>query len=650
MEVARGPMLAVTEPGVHTITAQVATQLLKTSLLENVFGYHAHLDPCPMLLVQPKEDAATQFSKERIEPLIRATPVLRELVGSTKTRSADDTLLYKAYPGGFLALVGAGSPDNLARRPVRIVCYDEIDKYPPLVEGNPLDIGDERTATFPANWLSIRVCSPTIEDESEINASYLASDQRQASVACPHCGHRQFLNFWKHVLWEKAEDGEHKPRTAAVYCESCGCPWSEGDRLKALRSIRWHQTRPFSCCGKHQKPLDLYDEAWRQPQADGAVERVWDWWGGPRFAVYRAKCSECGAWAVENDHAGFQASKLYSPWSAKDGPAALARKWLAARKDESRRQVFYNTQLALTFRIAAGKEVDLDVLKARMEAYGGEVPDGVAVITVGVDVQKYRIEIEVVGWGRDQESWSIQYEVIDGQFSDPATQGALDEFLKRTWRRSDGRPFQVAACCIDSGGESEHTQAVYAFAKERLGRKIWAIKGASENNGQRSPVWPTKRLTSRSKQAFRPVIIGVNAAKDLISSWLAVDKHGPGYMHFPMGRDHNYFEQLTAEKLVPDRVGGRLIRRWLQKPGRANEALDCRVYAYAALCGLVYMNLRLNRRADEVGAPRTPGAPANLPPIPKPKVEPAAPTLQGPRVTQVAAPKRSSVSRASRLA
>ncbi len=41
VEVARGPMLAVNEPGVHTISAMVCTQLMKTALLENVFGYHS---------------------------------------------------------------------------------------------------------------------------------------------------------------------------------------------------------------------------------------------------------------------------------------------------------------------------------------------------------------------------------------------------------------------------------------------------------------------------------------------------------------------------------------------------------------------------------------------------------------------------------
>ena len=78
VEVARGPMLAVTEPGVHIVTLMCCTQLLKTAFIENTWGYFAHLDPCPTLLLQPKDEAAKQFSRERISPMIRVTPVLRD--------------------------------------------------------------------------------------------------------------------------------------------------------------------------------------------------------------------------------------------------------------------------------------------------------------------------------------------------------------------------------------------------------------------------------------------------------------------------------------------------------------------------------------------------------------------------------------------
>jgi phage terminase large subunit GpA-like protein len=589
-------MLAVTEPGVHVITAMVGTQILKTSLLENVFGYHAHLDPCPALLVQPKDEAAEQFSKERITPMIRATPVLRQLVGTTRMRSGDESLTYKPFPGGFLALVGAGSPDNLARRPVRIVMYDEVDKYTATREGDPIALGDERCATF-VNWLSLRVCSPTIEDESRIAASYADSDRRKASVECPHCQHRQFLDFFKHVNWDK--DGNvHRPKTARVSCESCGTIWSEGERLRSLQTIRWHQTKPFLCCDVRHVPLDLYDVAWQGQEAEPVV-KIWDWWAAERHAIYRVKCPLCDKWGVDNEHAGFQCSKLYSPWP-KDSPASIAEKWLAAKDEEGKKQAWWNTQLGLPFKIRATRELEIDALAARGEQWPAEVPDGVAVITAGVDVQDYRLEVEVTGWGRDEESWSLAYEVFEGSPSTPDPWKKLDDFLKKIWKRADGRQYAVEGVCIDSGGH--HTQRVYEFCRARLGRRIWAIKGESARGGERNPVWPTRKVNRRSKQGFRPFVIGVNAAKDLIHANLHKEVVGPGFMHFKADRDVSYYMQLTAERVVVKVVGGKKFRVWEQIPGRANEAFDCRVYSYAALCGLIYNGLRLNQRCDEIAA------------------------------------------------
>ena len=601
VEIARGPMLAVTEPGVHTITVMMCTQLMKTAFIENVFGYYAHLDPCPILLVQPKEEAAEQFSRERITPLVRVTPVLREIVGTSKSRNAKESLLYKSFPGGFLALAGAGSADNLARRPVRVVLCDEVDRYPVTREGDPIGLAEERTATF-VNWLSIRAGSPTVEDESRIERSYLESDQRRASMVCPHCGHRLFPEFFKHVQWDKATDGEsheHTPSTARIYCEACGAAWSEAERLEALGTIRWHQTRPFFCCSKLHVPLDIYEQAWRNGDDEHAVDRVWAWSTSPVHAVYRAKCPECGRWGVDNAHAGFQAGKLYSPW-AKDRPQMIAAKWLAAHDDEDRRQTWWNTQAGLPYRPHAGKELRVEALQARGEVWAAQVPDGVGVITVGIDVQDDRIEAERVGWGRNEESWSIDHTVFEGDPQGPEVWERVDDFLKQVITRADGRPFTVMGACIDSG---HCTQKVYEFAKARLNRHIWAIKGESARSGARSPVWPTKKPSRKSKASFRPVIVGVNAAKDTVRARLHIENPGSGYCHFPADRDLNWFAQLTAEVPVTKTVGGHRFRVWELPRGRANEATDCRVYAYAALCGLYHFGLQLNRRCELMAAP-----------------------------------------------
>lgn len=603
VEVARGAMLAVTEPGVHKISVMVCTQLMKTALLENTFGYFAHLDPGPILIVQPKEDAAEQFSKERITPLIRATPALRKLFGSGKTRNADETLLYKAFPGGFAALAGAGSPDNLARRPIRVGMCDEVDKYPITKEGNPLDLVDERMATF-ANWLSIRACSPTIADESLIEQSYEEGDQRQASVECPHCQHRQFLDFFQHVHWEKDEaSGEHRTSSAAIHCEACGAAWSEGQRLMALRTIRWHQTKPFHCCGKRHEPLEDYGRAWREPMEGGnapsPVAAVWEWWEADRWAVYRAVCPACGRWAVDNEHASFTASKLFSPWP-KDAPPKIAAKWIGAKDDPDKRVTFDNTQLGRPHKRQSAKDVAAETLMKRAEQWPGEVPDGIGIMTAGLDTQDDRVEIEYVGWGRGEESWSVDHDVIQG---DPATQELwlrVDQALQRRFKRADGREFVVSAACIDSGGH--HTQSVYAFAKARLGRNVWAVKGQSSRNGERTPVWPTTRPSAANRTRFKPVIIGTNAAKDAVRNRLGIEDHGPGFMHFPASRDLGWYVQLTAERLLTKVVAGRRYTVWDLPKGKANEALDCRVYAYAALMGLVQRGLKLNTVTDAVSA------------------------------------------------
>jgi phage terminase large subunit GpA-like protein len=227
-----------------------------------------------------------------------------------------------------------------------------------------------------------------------------------------------------------------------------------------------------------------------------------------------------------------------------------------------------------------------------------EVPDGVAVITVSGDTQDDRVELETVGWGRNEERWSIDHAVFEGDPDSDELWMRVDAYLKRIWRRADGRGFEVMASCIDSGGH--HTQKVYEFCKARLGRRVWAVKGESARGGARSPVWPTKRPSSRNKSSFRPVIIGVNAAKDVIRNRLHLERPGPGYMHYPADRDINFFAQLVAERSATKVVNGQKFRVWELPPGRANEALDLAVYAYAALCGLIHFGLKLNRRAEQL--------------------------------------------------
>jgi phage terminase large subunit GpA-like protein len=582
VEVARGPMMAATERGVKTVTAMTCTQLLKTSLIENIVGRAAHLDPGPILLCQPKDEAVKKFSKERIAPMARVTPVLRDLLGNDRERGGSDTLGYKEFPGGFLALESAGSPTNLAMRPIRITLLDEIDKYETTKEGDPVTLAEERTSTFDKiNSLHVRCCSPTWTETSRIHRSYYEGDQRRAFVACPKCSHEQVLDFFKHVHWDKSDDGgTHFTNTAAIYCEECWHGWTETERMKIMTTkfaVKWRQTRAFECCGEKQEPVKT---------------RRWSEWTEACQVGY-ALCVHCNRRGVESTHASFTASKLYSPFTT---IPELAKKWIEAKDDPETKQTFYNTQLGLAFSSETVNKADPTGLLQRCEQFQAEVPFGVMLLTAGVDVQSGsegtnngRLEVEVVGWGKDYESWSVMHEVIPGDPSRPETWAKLDALLTRPFKHESGRDMFIRAACVDSGGHN--TEEVYKFARARIGRNVWAIKGASDKTQTWSPVWPVPKLDVKKtkRTGYRPQMIGVNAGKLFVRNKLAVETPGPGYCHFPTGRPVAWFEQLTAEDLIIENKAGMKIRKWLLKRGRANEALDTRVYAYAAVCGLEHL-------------------------------------------------------------
>jgi phage terminase large subunit GpA-like protein len=588
VEVARGPMMAVTEPGVEDIAIMSCTQIMKTEVLLNTIGYLVHLDPSPILLLEPKDDMAQAFSKERFIPLVNSSPVLQDLF-DTRTRNSEDTILNKKFPGGFIAMSSAGSPSNLAMRAIRAVLQDEIDKYETTKEGDPVILADERSSTFQTSAIKIKACSPTWVETSRIYKAFMEGDQRKPFCACPHCGHEQTLDFFKHVLWEKTEDGEAKPETAAIYCESCGAAWSEADRVRIMTTkgaIRYYQTRPFVCgCEDHEG--NPHNE-----RQDPMETRKWEWVDDGHTQVGYALCVHCGERKVSNARASYTASKLYSPWLTIVG---LVKAWLAAKGDPESKQTFYNTQLGLPFAAEVQKEANHHALAERAEIYGAQVPAGVVVLTAGIDVQAGsagnlgRIECEVVGWGLGEESWSIEAKVFSGDPAKPHVWAELDAYLLTGFKHELGFTMGILAGCIDSGGHN--TQEVYTFAKARIGRNIWAIKGASDRSGQWSPIWPPlekERQHKKFRTGYRPVILGVNAAKESIRQKLLVEDEGPSYCHFPVGRADGWYEQLTSESLVVENRGGTRVRSWKLRKGLANEALDTRVYAYAALHGLYH--------------------------------------------------------------
>jgi phage terminase large subunit GpA-like protein len=153
----------------------------------------------------------------------------------------------------------------------------------------------------------------------------------------------------------------------------------------------------------------------------------------------------------------------------------------------------------------------------------------------------------------------------------------------------------VAACAIDSGYES---QAVYEFCRTRYHRRVFAVKGKSGT----IPVWQRKP-TAKNIRGEKPWLAGTDTAKETILGRLKNPTPGTaGYSHFPADRSESYFEQLLGEVLVTTYSRGQPKREWRPKPGVRHEALDARVYAYAALRALISMGLSLDNEADRIVA------------------------------------------------
>lgn len=505
-----------------------SAQVGGTEVLLNACGYLMHHAPAPILLVQPTVEMAKRFSKQRLDDLIESTPVLCGRVKDPRSRDSGNTVLMKEFSGGVLILTGANSAVGLRSLPAKYVLADELDAWPADAdgEGDPLQLAVKRTAAFGTQRKILAVSTPTIEGLSRIEALYRTSDQRRYFVPCPRCGHYQVL-AWQNVVWD-----EGRPETARYRCESCGGLLENWQKTEMLSRGQWRPTAA----------------------GDGRTR-------------------------------GYHVSALYAPvgWPSW---GELARDFVEAKKTRETLQVWINTVLGETWKDEAAVPLEPDTLYSRREPFAAEVPAGACMLTAGADVQSDRIELEVVGWGAGEESWSIGYFVLHGDTGQPEAWSDLDRLLLRQWRHESGLPLTIAAACIDAGYE---TETVLDFARARRGRRIWAVKGQS---GFGKPVWP-RRASTGGKHRGELYLIGADTAKEKVYARLRVEHPGPGYCHFPLDRARDWFEQLTAERIVVERGE----RKFSKPAGVRNEALDCRAYATAALHALYMSGFRLDDHA-----------------------------------------------------
>ena len=505
----------------------------------NWIGYVIDHAPGPMLAVQPTVDLARRFSKQRIEPLIEESERLRSRIRPAKERDSGNTMFSKEFPGGILLITGANSAVGLRSMPARFLFLDEVDAYPQNVdeEGNPIALAEARTRTYKRNRKILEVSTPTIQGRSNIENSYEGSDKRKYHVPCPFCKFKQPLE-WKQLRWENDD-----PLTAHYECVECKAKIEERWKTQMLARGEWVAEHP---------------------------------------EIYKQK-----------KIAGFHLSSLYSPlgWYAWSDAVA---DWLKAQGKPDQLRTFVNTVLGECW-LEKGDAPDWRRIYERREPYEiRTVPLPVCFLTAGIDVQKDRLEVQVAGWGRGKEAWSIDYRVFPGETSDLSQNGpweSVRKLLTETWQRTDGINMSLRMVAIDSGF---NTQFVYEFVRGYPSNRVIATKG--EDNLQMMISAPSavdvKINGKKIRRGLKLWRIGVSMAKAELYGLLKLDKptdeelaqrggYPNGFIHFPE-YDEEFFKQLTAEQLVTKKVKGFTKTEW-QKVHERNEVLDtfilCRVAA-----------------------------------------------------------------------
>jgi phage terminase large subunit GpA-like protein len=543
----RGILDAIGDPTIERVSVIKSARTGYTVSLVASIAAMAANDPGPIMLLMPTDDDARGIAVDEIDPAFRNNPHLRGLMVTGRFDGRNTLTQRSLAGGGSLKINSARSPNNLRRHTVRTLYCDEVDGMKPTAEGDPLVLAEKRTLSK-ADRKIVFGSTPTDEATSIIARKYDESDQRIFEVPCIHCS-VVFELQWEHLSWRRGE-----AESVVCKCPHCKEPIEEKYKPQMVEAGEWRATRP------HVK-----------------------------------------------GHAGFRISGLMSQFANSSWVKIVEEFERAEKNGPTELQGFYNTTLGRVWSTSIDY-VDENQLMARREKWGinwshdddkwrQDVPEDVAYITAGVDVQPDRLEAVLLGWSRNHR-YVLAHHIIRGSATLQTTWDELDAFLSTVWKHPLGGEIGVEAACIDSG---YLTQRVYDFCEVVQGRKIVAIKG---DEGPR-PILKAQKKKKRNRTATH-YILGVDQVKTDILMSLPLGNGEQNSIRFSNSLEEDFFLQLTGERRETKIVSGKPVVGFVRIQNRRVEALDCVVYAIAAkqLCQFDYDNRYEQLRGS--GKPRRP--------------------------------------------
>jgi len=535
-----GVMDAAALPFVREINICKTPQTGGSEAVHNFVGYCIDRAAGPVLYVYPDEKTAGENSKDRVLPMIQASPRLR----SYFTRAEKDKSSFRINLQHMLIYFGWGrSVASIANKPVRYAIADEIDKPgfdPGKKETGVLELIDKRLTTFRKISKFFKISTPTVESGNiwrELNGADIIFDYH---VHCPLCDMRQLMDF-KGIKWDggsKADPKDIKNKNLAWYeCMHCEGRWDEDIRNRAVRHGVWI-ARGTSLS------LDTYLEKFR-PAALG--------FHIPSWISYFVSFGE------------------------------IVSAFLLGLNDPVKLQDFLNSYCALPWKDIVVKKDETGILEHKTDLPAGVVPADAVALTCGVDVQKYGFWFVVRSWTADLSSHLVQHGYV-------TTWNDVQTLIFNTRYQVEGKDagstMGIWRAGIDSGGGKDSdsdwskTEEVYNWVRSNGRGVVFAIKGASKP--QVKKVVP--RVIDKMARGNRVIegglvlyFLDVNGFKDLYH-W-RLDRNSDQSQSISLNADTgmDYAKQVLAERKEKGRDGK---TEWVQVR-RDNHLLDCENIAAA---------------------------------------------------------------------
>jgi len=546
------------------------------SLLLNPIMYGVMCDPMDMLIYQTSQTMAADFSRRRIDRMIRQNDCLSSrLMGG----ASSDTTFNKSFRSGMLVTLSWPTINELSGRPVGRVFLTDYDRMPQDIdgEGSPFDLARKRTTTYGRIGKTFVESSPGFVQKDPqwsgrtpheappaegILALYNRGDRRRWYWQCSNCG-EWFEPCFSLITYPDIPNPVEAGEQATLECPHCEHQHQQRERFDLNVRGRWLR--------------------------DGLrLDRDGREVGTPAY-------SDIASFWIKGPAAAF------CPWSSLVQNYLLAEQEYQRTGSQEALKTTVNTDQGEPYLYRGINDSRVpEIFQSRaVEAVHGDVPEDVRFLVATCDVQKRGFVVAIIGI-RPGNPYRLvlvdRYELTKSARLDedgdrlpmaphayPEDWDMLEhEVMTRRYVVRDGRregTMGVHMTTCDSAGRDGVTANAYAYFRRckasGLAARFWLTKGAREKDAPRArvvtPDSDRKDRNAKARGEIPVLMFNPNTLKDQLDGMLSRDDA----IEFPDWLEADVYKELCAEV--------RAHRGWENTRSAPNELWDQFTYAIGLL-------------------------------------------------------------------